>query len=810
MATVDEILGNMQEDTEDEPTTTINKICAVNSEARTIDIPLSIQTVGVASDEDVRRINFECPQVYEGVDLGEFNIYINYVNANNEANIYEVEDAVTYQGMLRFSWLVSRNVTAKAGNVKFIICMKKLAEDSTILQEWHTTIATLHILEGLEARSVAENSIDILDQWKTKLFGLTESGKTTIEDVSLAEQVNLTEKGKVEQQKVETKSTEEQKKITSLATAHKQEMQEIKDSIPQDYNTLSTNMTTVLDTFADGIKNSASGSVVALDDSSNKKCEIEILGKTEQLSTKGLNLLNPANINGSFGGVTISYDGNAYTVNGTCNSDNADIYTCGKWASKTVLFTGVNTVKWYGATADERLMIVNNNVVYNGAATGAESSTVNGDITAIMLRLKNGKAYNNYKISPMVCSGSTEKPYEPYTGGVPSPSPEFPQAVKGVGESGKIKLRERTSQLINPYTMFTKPVVVSKGITYTKKDDGTFTAVGTSTDNHANAISIDLKDTLPRGTYFINYTTTDNNVYVRIVIKRGASTIYYKNESFTVHGDEDYIAVQAQIDKAGTTVNATVKPMLNFGNSALPFEQYKECNYDIPVTSHLYGLDKQDRICKKDGVWGIESWMQYGTSRDIKLVYEQAGSDSNYIIMKTWSKGNIGHNNGMIKCKCSHFTVLDKTDISGTVYTKFYCYQHEDKIEYKLAIARSDFPSFSDTLTTEYLHQKLAELGVYFLVPLGTPTFEPFHEEIQQKLNALTTYSSTTVMYTTDELRPTINVNYVADTKLYINKRIKEEVEKIIQANANTLALLPTDVQATMIENDTNNLLQSI
>lgn len=34
---------------------------------------------------------------------------------------------------------------------------------------------------------------------------------------------------------------------------------------------------------------------------------------------------------------------------------------------------------------------------------------------------------------PMLNSGSTPKPWEPYTGGKPSPNPEFPQDIKGVG-----------------------------------------------------------------------------------------------------------------------------------------------------------------------------------------------------------------------------------------------------------------------------------------------------------------------------------------------------------------------------------------
>ena len=41
---------------------------------------------------------------------------------------------------------------------------------------------------------------------------------------------------------------------------------------------------------------------------------------------------------------------------------------------------------------------------------------------------------------PMLVSGSTAKPWEPYTGGKPSPSPEYPQPIVSAGDDGSIAL----------------------------------------------------------------------------------------------------------------------------------------------------------------------------------------------------------------------------------------------------------------------------------------------------------------------------------------------------------------------------------
>lgn len=55
-----------------------------------------------------------------------------------------------------------------------------------------------------------------------------------------------------------------------------------------------------------------------------------------------------------------------------------------------------------------------------------------------------------------------------------------------------------------------------------------------------------------------------------------------------------------------------------------------------------------------------------------------------------------------------------------------------------------------------------------------------------------------------------MQLDYVADTKLYIDKKIKELVTANTQKTANLLSLMPLSTQAAMIENDTNNILENM
>lgn len=176
MATADEILEQMENNPElyaADP----EEICVIDNDLRTISIPSSVQLAGVESDEDVRRLNFQMPKQYGEVDLSEFNIRINFMNANNSGDVYAVTDKAVSGDNITFSWLVGRNALAYRGNIRFIVCLKKTDAEGVVQQEFNTTVAQLTVLEGLETTEavVAENP-DIIEQILTRLDELEENG----------------------------------------------------------------------------------------------------------------------------------------------------------------------------------------------------------------------------------------------------------------------------------------------------------------------------------------------------------------------------------------------------------------------------------------------------------------------------------------------------------------------------------------------------------------------------------------------------------------------------------------------------------
>lgn len=81
---------------------------------------------------------------------------------------------------------------------------------------------------------------------------------------------------------------------------------------------------------------------------------------------------------------------------------------------------------------------------------GASKTETTGDnkILYLLLRVYGGKTID-ITIQPMLNTGTSPLPWEPYTGGQPSPSPDYPQEIVSAGSDGKINLEVHGKNLFN-------------------------------------------------------------------------------------------------------------------------------------------------------------------------------------------------------------------------------------------------------------------------------------------------------------------------------------------------------------------------
>lgn len=89
--------------------------------------------------------------------------------------------------------------------------------------------------------------------------------------------------------------------------------------------------------------------------------------------------------------------------------------------------------------------------------------------------------------------------------------------------------------------------------------------------------------------------------------------------------------------------------------------------------------------------------------------------------------------------------------------------------------------------------------------PLETPIEQDLTPELIAAYQKMHTYYPTTNLFASDNAG--VEVQYLADTKLYIDSKLQSLVAQYHANQAAMLSLMPLETQATMIENDTDNIL---
>ena len=123
----------------------------INVESRTIETNGDI-LLGVENDYKANKIFFLSPKtVGNDIDLSlsTVEIFVSFKNASNELYISTcTKETYSDSNFVLFSWLLTKEVTKTNGKVNFIVCAKNVV-DSTLCNEWHTSIATGIVLKGI-------------------------------------------------------------------------------------------------------------------------------------------------------------------------------------------------------------------------------------------------------------------------------------------------------------------------------------------------------------------------------------------------------------------------------------------------------------------------------------------------------------------------------------------------------------------------------------------------------------------------------------------------------------------------------------
>lgn len=461
-------------------------------------------------------------------------------------------------------------------------------------------------------------------------------------------------------------------------------------------------------------------------------------GKTEQKATTGANLLNLRNGKSGTGeGVTYTRNNDgSYSVRGTATGINGNVWFLGNFGQDPSIEENVVFTLKPGNYKVKDCILFRNQESFKSEFTIQSELKITGVRNPSQ---ETGVTYSK-TIYPMITLGSDDVPWEPYTGEIPAPNPDYTIPVQGVGgktgdESFKFNAIIQSNQLFDASILGS---YTARGVTFTNNKDGSYLVNGQATD-YASINRVITDKLIPGKKYICSGGKENVLVFLRKINPDG-SFITFKDTPMLFAGDEYQIAIYVQVNKGETADNVIVWPMINEGEFALPFESYFRSDIPVTINQPLFEGDKLIQVkagqkyVGEDGVkhtedrdlWGIyrttvmykfngeESWYSNSTNKPDELRF--------LLEMKKQVKISDKSQTSNIHSFNTSFPL----GVQGSTYSDYNRYTlNNNPVGGKSTLyVRKDADTTLDTFK-----QYLAENPMYLVAELETPYFEPFADQ---------------------------------------------------------------------------------
>lgn len=113
---------------------------------RTVDIPKSLEKLGIQYDHNVNTITFDCPRYPDenpAIDMSKMIVYINYRLANKVMNAFVAENVVVDAEdptIIHFDWRITHEVTTVNGLISTLICIRDIDDEGYENYHWNTDL----------------------------------------------------------------------------------------------------------------------------------------------------------------------------------------------------------------------------------------------------------------------------------------------------------------------------------------------------------------------------------------------------------------------------------------------------------------------------------------------------------------------------------------------------------------------------------------------------------------------------------------------------------------------------------------------
>lgn len=458
------------------------------------------------------------------------------------------------------------------------------------------------------------------------------------------------------------------------------------------------------------------------DSDSGKIQDMFLYGKSEQKQYTGKNLLELSDNRVQNRNLKFQISQGIITFSGS--TDNTSFNE--KIKDFIVPSDGTYTISTNSDSDNESpcILLSINGGSFESALNGATKELTTADVVSLYVRISTIDSYNGRTIKPMIEKGSEVTSYEPYTGGQPSPSPDYPQEIKSV-VNPVVKIHGK-NLLPFPYADKSK---VANGVTFDVMNDGRVHVFGTATGN----AYINLSEGIEWSDESFSSSTSNG-------IKLIGNLFYNKDNKILSH-----------CVNTGNTVDYILSPMVLLENETnRSYEQYKEQVVNLPYTLNAIPVKNGGNITIDDQQY-IADYVDIERGKLIKCVAKE--------ILNTKS-GRIDEEYRL----AINVPIRAKITSLPCVFSKFIYTNWETCVAGNLAYLKNIKKQNGDMYTAQELKEAEIEFTVLYQL-YKQEEIDLTQEEIKAFKELATYYPVTNVSITSDQLDGYTTFNYPVSMK---------------------------------------------
>lgn len=489
------------------------------------------------------------------------------------------------------------------------------------------------------AGSTMINAVEI--QQKKSVQAVTDEGTKQIKAVSdkATEQISAVNKvGSTQISTIESKGSEQ---VKAVQNAGENALQNISDGVDKglseegkaaDAKATGEAISKLTEDISNKITKfyaSNQGETHLADSDNGKIQDMMIYGKSEQFTATGKNLLKIRDRVQAARGITVTAKDGVVALKGTATETGWAILDVDSFVLDGTYILSSNI------PTDIRIIVTNKS--YKSILEQGKSAVLeNTEISKVCFTVTEGKTYDISNILVQIEKGSKATSYEPYVGGQPSPSPDYPQKIKSV-VNPIVKVFGANILRLNDIkeTAFT-----TTGVTFSVKDGvikvkGTVLADDNISTDITGLISIIELLTLQSGkTYIYNPNPIKGaESYDCYLDFTNSATLGFSLASKNFNKPIKLTDLQAKfpfrlnlILKKGAVVDMEWKPQVLLNEVLLPYEPYKEQSIQLPITLNAIPVSSDGNVTI-NGQQYVADYVDVERGKLVKRVYEYVFSD---------------------------------------------------------------------------------------------------------------------------------------------------------------------------------------